>query len=217
MDTAGAIRPLPPPERAALKRLCKQAPAFRPIERKAGPLHWRVREPGFATLLRAIVGQQVSNAAANAIWRKTEAAFGQVTPEAVAAAPEELFRAIGFSRQKVLYARGLAEAVGSGALDLVAIEALPDDEAVAAISSLKGLGKWTAEVYLLFAHRRQDVFPAADLALAAAAADLLGLEDRPKERAFRVLAEPWRPYRGLAARLLWHHWRYLSGRPAEAD
>lgn len=208
--------PLPPAERAALRRLYARDPRLAAIERAAGPLHWRIRAPGFSALLSAIIGQQISNSAANAIRARMEAAMPCGTPAGLLRLTEAKLREVGLSGQKIAYARGLAAACQDGSLPLDAIGAMPDEEAIAAISALKGFGRWSAEVYLLFAHARRDVFPAADLALAAAATDLLGLSERPKEKALRALAEPWAPYRGLAARLLWHHWRHVSGRPADA-
>lgn len=207
---------VPQAERAALRRLYRLDPRLAVIERAAGTLHWRIREPGFPALLSAIIGQQISNAAANAIRARMEAAMPCGTPAGLARLTDEALRSIGLSGQKIRYARGLAEACMQGSLDLAAVGAMDDEDAIAAISALKGFGRWSAEVYLLFAHARRDVFPAADLALAAAATDLLGLDERPKEKALRALAEPWAPYRGLAARLLWHHWRHVSGRAADA-
>jgi DNA-3-methyladenine glycosylase II len=207
---------VPPAERAALRRLYRLDPRLAAIERAAGTLHWRIRPPGFATLLSAIVGQQISNSAANAIRARLEAAMPCGTPAGLMRLSETDLRAVGFSGQKIRYARGLAEACASGVLDPTAIAAMDDESAIAAISALNGFGRWSAEVYLLFAHARRDVFPAADLALGSAAAHLLALSDRPKEKQLRALAEPWAPYRGLAARLLWHHWRHVTSRPADA-
>jgi DNA-3-methyladenine glycosylase II len=207
---------VPSAERAALRRLYQRDPRLAAIERAAGALHWRIRPPGFATLLSAIVGQQISNTAANAIRARLEAAMPCGTPAGLLRLSEADLRGVGFSGQKIAYARGLAEACASGALDPAAIAAMDDEDAIAAIGTLKGFGRWSAEVYLLFAHARRDVFPAADLALASAAAHLLELPERPKEKPFRALAEAWAPYRGLAARLLWHHWRHVTSRPADA-
>jgi DNA-3-methyladenine glycosylase II len=207
---------VPPAERAALGRLYKLDPRLAAIERAAGPMHWRIRPPGFATLLSAIVGQQISNSAANAIRARLEAAMPCGTPAGLMRLSEADLRAVGFSGPKIRYARGLAEACAAGTLDPAAIATMDDEAAIAAISALNGFGRWSAEVYLLFAHARRDVFPAADLALASAAAHLLALEERPKEKELRTLAEPWAPYRGLAARLLWHHWRHVTNRPADA-
>ena len=207
---------VPPAERAALRRLYRIDPRLAAIERAGGKLHWRMRPPGFATLLSAIVGQQISNAAANAIRARLEAAMPCGTPAGFLRLSEIDLRGVGLSGQKIAYGRGLAEACAAGAIDPTAIAAMDDEDAIAAISALRGFGRWSAEVYLLFAHARRDVFPAADLALAAAAAHLLELPERPKEKPFRALAEGWAPYRGLAARLLWHHWRHVTSRPADA-
>lgn len=208
--------PLPPPaERAALRRLYARDPVLAAIERRAGPLPWRTRPAGFPGLLAAIVGQQISNRAAAAIWSRVVALLPDPPcPRAFLALSDTALRSAGLSRPKIAYARGLAEAVATGRFDPEGLARLPDEEAIAAIAALKGFGRWSAEIYLLFALGRRDVFPAADLALAASLADLYGLARRPDERALRALAAPWAPYRGLAARLLWHHWRHARGRPA---
>jgi DNA-3-methyladenine glycosylase II len=121
------------------------------------------------------------------------------------------------SRPKILHARALAEAFADGRLSEAGLAGMADTEAVAAIAAVRGMGPWSAEIYLLFALERSDVFPAGDLALAAAAAHLKGLPARPGPAALRRLAEPWQPWRALAARLLWHHWRHVTGRPAMDD
>jgi DNA-3-methyladenine glycosylase II len=139
---------------------------------------------------------------------------GTPRAEVLLALPEAALREAGLSRPKIAYARGLADAVVSGRITPDAFPAMDDEAVIAAISALEGFGRWSAEIYLLFALCRRDAFPAADLALAASAQALFGLAERPKEKALRALAEPWAPYRGLAARLLWHHWRHLRSRPA---
>ena len=210
--------PHPPPEaRAALAELYARDPDLAAIEAAAGPLPWRVRPAGFAGLLQAIVGQQISNQAAAAIWRRVAALPGAADPAGLLALPDEALRAAGLSRPKIAHARALAAAFADRRLETDALAALDDEVAVAAIAAVRGLGRWTAEIYLLFALGRADVFPAADLALAAAAAHLKGLPARPGPAALRALAEPWRPHRALAARLLWHHWRHVTGRPAMDD
>lgn len=168
----------------------------------------RPRDRGFGTLLRTIIGQQVSFKAADAMWRKFEALAGNPADPArlLALTPEEL-RAAGFSRQKAAYGVGLAEAVASGAIDFAALPA-DDEEAIAALTTLKGIGRWSAEVYLLFSEGRADVFPAGDLAVQLEAGRMLGLPERPGEKATRALAEGWRPWRGAMASFLWH--RYSS-------
>ncbi len=210
--------PHPPPEaRLALAELCARDPDLAGIEPVAGPLPWRRRPVGFCGLLQAIVGQQISNQAAAAIWRRVAALPGATTPEGLLTLGDDALRGAGLSRPKVAHARALAAAFAEGRLAAAALAALDDEAAVAAIAAVRGMGRWTAEVYLLFALGRADVFPAADLALAAAAAHLKGLEARPGPAALRTLAEPWRPHRALAARLLWHHWRHVTGRPTLDD
>ena len=164
----------------------------------------RLRPRGFETLLRTIVGQQVSVAAAASVWRRLEEHLGApVTPSALLAASDEGLRACGLSRQKAGYARSLSELVAEGTLDL---HALPDDDevAIAQLTLIKGIGRWSAEIYLLFAEGRPDVWPAGDLAVQAALHRLLGLEARPSEAETRRLAEGWRPYRSSMAVFAWH-------------
>ena len=203
--------------RAALDALVAHDPRLARIEMAAGPLPWRVRGGGFAGLLQIVVGQQISNQAALAIWRRLAAHPHALHPEGLLALDEAVLRGAGLSRPKVAHARSLATAFASGQLSAEALALLPDPGAVAAITAVRGLGPWTAEVYLLFALQRQDVFPAGDIALAGAAADILGLPRRPDPKALRLLADAWRPSRALAARLLWHHWRHLTGRPSFDD
>ena len=151
------------------------------------------------------------------IWNRLRALPGALEPEGLLALSDEALRGAGLSRPKVAHAQVLARAFLERALSIETLQALGDAEAIALIASIKGLGIWTAEIYLLFALQRLDVFPAGDIALAAAAADLKRLPARPDPKALRVLAEAWRPARSLAARLLWHHWRHLTGRPALDD
>jgi len=210
--------PHPPPAmRAAIDALVAADARLAVIEAEAGPLPWRTRPRGFPGLLQAIVAQQISNAAASAIWRRVAALPGALTPAGLLGLPDEALRTAGLSRPKVAHARSLAQAFDDGRLSAPALDDLDDAAALALLTSVSGLGPWTAEVYLLFAHERQDVFPAGDIAVAAAAAALLGLAERPGPRALRVIAEAWRPHRALAARLLWHHWRHLTGRPSIDD
>ncbi len=210
--------PAPPASaRAALDALIAADPDFAGIEQRAGPLPWRTRPPGFSGLLQAIVAQQISNQAAAAIWARLAAEPSAATPESLLSLPDETLRSVGLSRPKTAHVRALAEAFASGRLDEAGLSSMEDEAAIAAICSVRGMGRWTAEVYLLFALGRLDVFPAADIALASAAADLKGLPGRPGPVALRQLAENWRPARAMAARLLWHHWRHLTGRPAMDD
>ncbi len=150
------------------------------------------------------MGQQVSVAAAASVWRKLEAELGEDTrPDALLARDFDTLRACGLSRQKQGYARSLCELVVGGELDLSALPAA-DDEAVAQLTRIKGIGKWSAEIYLLFAEGRPDVWPAGDLAVQAGLAKLLGMPERPDEKATRARAEAWRPHRGAAAIFTWH-------------
>jgi DNA-3-methyladenine glycosylase II len=201
----------------ALSALIVADPDLASILERAGPLPWRTRSPGFPGLLQAIVAQMISNQAAAAIWGRLRALPRALEPEGLLTLSDESLRGAGLSRPKVAHARILAEMFLDGTLSAGALEAMGDDEAIAMIASVKGLGVWTAEIYLLFALQRMDVFPAGDIALAAAAAQLKGLDGRPDPKALRKLAEAWRPSRSLAARLLWHHWRHLTGRPALDD
>ena len=204
----------PATERAAIELLIAADPDLARIEAQAGPLPWRRRADGFPGLLQAIVGQMISNQAAAAIWGRLRVLPGALDPVGLLALDETQLRAAGLSRPKVAHARALAEAFAEERLSAARIAALGDEAAIAAISAVRGMGRWSAEIYLLFALARQDVFPAGDIAVAGAVAVLKGLPARPDPVALRALAEAWRPARSLAARLLWHHWRHLSGRPA---
>ncbi|MCP3731984.1 DNA-3-methyladenine glycosylase 2 family protein [Sphingomonas sp. MG17] len=167
----------------------------------------RLRDPGYETLLRTIVGQQVSVAAAASIWNKLAAGLGDLTdPRVVAAASDEALRAAGLSRQKASYARSLAEEVTSGRLDLHNLSA-DDEEAIAQLVKVKGIGRWSAEIYLLFAEGRPDVWPAGDLAVQIEIGRIMGHDERPSEKLTREIAEGWRPHRGAAAILAWHHYK----------
>lgn len=190
--------------KSAVEALAAREPAFARVIDKFGVPEPRNSARGAQTLLRTIVGQQVSVAAARSMWAKLEAAFGSPPDlDRLLAASDEELRAAGMSRQKSGYIRSLAELVISGELDL---EHLPEDdeEAIALLTKIKGIGRWSAEIYLLFAEGRPDVFPAGDLAVMVELGRLLGLPEKPTEKALRELAEPWRPYRGAAAVLAWH-------------
>jgi DNA-3-methyladenine glycosylase II len=187
-----------------VEALADREPAFAGVLAKHGMPEPRTSERGAQTLLRTIVGQQVSVAAARSMWAKLEAAFGSPPDlNKLLVATDEELRAAGMSRQKSGYIRSLAELVLSGELDL---ETLPEDdeEAIALLTKIKGIGRWSAEIYLLFAEGRADVFPAGDLAVMIELGRLMGLDERPSEKQLRELAEAWRPYRGAAAVLAWH-------------
>jgi DNA-3-methyladenine glycosylase II len=190
--------------RAAVEALADREKAFAGVVEKHGVPEPRRSDPGAHTLLRTIVGQQVSVAAARSMWAKLEAAYGS-PPNLMLllAATDEELRAAGISRQKAGYIRSLAELVISGELDLAS---LPQDneEAIALLTKIKGIGRWSAEIYLLFAEGRADVWPAGDLAVQIEIGRLFGLKDKPTEKHLREIAEAWRPHRGAAAILAWH-------------
>jgi DNA-3-methyladenine glycosylase II len=202
---------------AAIETLVRLDPDFSRILDRAGPLPWRRRAPGFPGLLQAIVAQMISNQAAAAIWGRLRVIPGALDPAVLIGLPDEVLRGAGLSRPKVVHARALAAAFLDGTLSADRIALLDNEAAIVTIGSIKGLGRWTAEIYLLFALDRLDVFPSGDIALAAALADLKGLPARPVPKTLRELAVAWQPVRSLAARLLWHHWRHLTGRPAMDD
>ena len=179
-------------------------PAIAAAVERTGYPEPRIRETGYRTLLRTIVGQQVSVAAASSMWRKLEAHLGEDMPaEALLAAEFDALRACGLSRQKQGYARSLCELVVSGALDLGKLPA-DDEEAIAQLVRIKGIGRWSAEIYLLFAEGRPDIWPAGDLAVQAGIGSIVGLDQRPSEKETRALADAWRPHRGAVAILTWH-------------
>ena len=190
--------------KSAVEALAGREPAFARVIERHGVPEPRSSDPGVQTLLRTIVGQQVSVAAARSMWAKIEAAFGS-PPDLgrLLAATDEEMRAAGMSRQKAGYIRSLAGLVLSRELQL---EHLPkdDEEAVALLMRIKGIGRWSAEIYLLFAEGRHDIWPAGDLAVQIEIGKLMGLEGKPTEKQLRELAEKWRPHRGAAAVLAWH-------------
>ncbi|RYE03653.1 MAG: DNA-3-methyladenine glycosylase 2 family protein [Sphingomonadales bacterium] len=193
--------------KTSLDALAGIEPAIAAGLARAGYPEPRLRDPGYETLLRTIIGQQVSVAAAASIWKKLEAGVGDLTnPAIVAAASDETLRAAGLSRQKASYARSLAEEVSSGRLDLHNLPA-DDEEAIAQLTKVKGIGRWSAEIYLLFAEGRPDIWPAGDLAVQIEIGRLLGHAERPNEKVTREIAEAWRPHRGAAAIFAWHHYK----------
>lgn len=166
------------------------------------------REPGFPTLVHIILEQQVSLASARAAMRRLQAAIAPITPERFLPLSDAELKAIGFSRQKTLYVRLLSAAILDGTLDLPSLATQPDDEVRVTLKQLKGVGDWTADNYLLIALRRPDVWPPGDIALLVALQRLKKLPARPTHDEFVALGEAWRPYRAVAARMLWHF--YLS-------
>ena len=190
-----------------LAHLAAADPVWAAVLPEIGPLPLRRREDGFAAILGAVVSQQLSTHAADAIARKLQAA-GLTDPVAIAAASDEALRACGLSAQKIRYLRGIAAA----SPDWAALRAMPDDEVLDTLIALPGIGRWTAEIYLKFALGRADAFAAGDLALQEAARILYGLDARPTPAALIEMAEPWRPWRSVAARALWAYYRIAKGR-----
>jgi len=189
--------------RHARAHLAAIDPALAVIEAVTPEFPWRAAVPGFAGLLRLIVYQQVSLASAAAIWSRVEAGLGEVSPAKVLALEDVDLQGMGLSRPKVRYARAIAEAHVSGLCDLNALRHMSDDEASAALMAVKGIGRWTAETYLMFCEGRLDVFPAGDVALQEAMRWTDRAEIRPNEKQAYARAEAWKPYRAVAAHLLW--------------
>ena len=194
----------------SIEALAVLEPAFGKVVKQFGKPEPRKSERGAITLLRTIVGQQVSVAAARSMWSKLEAAYGSPPDlKCILKASDEELRAAGISRQKAGYARSLAELILSGELDLAHLP-VDDEEAIALLTKIKGIGRWSAEIYLLFAEGRCDVWPAGDLAVQIAIGKLLGLKERPTEKQLRELGEAWRPNRGAAAVLAWHSYNSIG-------
>ncbi|SLN29703.1 DNA-3-methyladenine glycosylase 2 [Roseivivax jejudonensis] len=191
--------------------LARAEPRFAAALAETGPLPLRRAPDGFEHLLNAIVSQQVSVASARAI-RGRLAAAGMTTPEAIRATDADGLRALGLSRQKATYARALAEAE----IDFAALRDAPTDVVVATLTSVKGIGVWTAEIYAMFSLGRADVFAPGDLALQEGARLLFALPGRPKERALRDMATAWSPWRSVAARALWAYYHVAKDREGVA-
>lgn len=194
--------------RAGLDALAERDADIARAIAEAGYPALRRRPAGYRSLLRAIVGQQLSIASAAAIWARLETACGEVDAESFLALSDEDLRAVGFSRQKTTYARSLAELVASGSVRLNRLGRLDDEAAIAELVQIKGIGRWTAEIYLLSALGRRDIFPADDLALMVGAQYLRGLRKRPDKKRLLKIAEAWRPHRTAAAHLLWHYYKH---------
>lgn len=192
----------------AVADLAGRDPALARVVDQYGPPPLWAREPGFPTLLHIILEQQVSLASARAAFNRLLAAAGSLTPERFLAFGDAELKAIGFSRQKTAYGRLLSEAILRGELNLAAVAELDDLAALSTLTGIKGIGPWTAHIYLLMALGRPDVWPAGDRALAVAAQGALGLAAPPDAVQLTTLGEQWRPWRAVAARILWHF--YLS-------
>lgn len=197
-----------------LAALGKIDPRLQPVIDRVGKVPLRRAPTGFGSMVSIIVGQQISRASADAILARFIQCLDPMDAATVSACGDDVFRQAGLSRPKQATLIALARAVVEGAIDLERLAELDAGAARAKLTAIHGIGPWTADVYLLVAAGHPDVFPAGDVALQGAAADVLGLQERPTTRQMGVLAESWMPWRAVAARLLWAHWRILRGRDA---
>lgn len=191
---------------AGLAALPVLDPRLSAILDRARPVPLRLREPGFTGLAHIVVGQMVSRASADAIWRRLEAEIGAVSADGVRGLTDEQCRLIGLSRAKEATLRNLSAAVADGLLDLEGLCDLPAADAAERLQALPGVGQWTADVYLLFCAGHPDIFPAGDIALRNAVAHAFGMPERPSASAVDAIAAAWAPWRGVAARLFWAYY-----------
>jgi DNA-3-methyladenine glycosylase II len=208
-----AVTAVPPPLTearllVAVRELAAADPALGAVVERFGPPPLWAREPGFPTLVHLILEQQVSLASAQAAFDRLRAAADPLTPRSMLRLDDAQLLAVGFSRQKARYARALASAVEDGSMDIDGLASLDDDAVDASLTALPGIGPWTSTIYRLMVLGRPDAWPVHDIALAQALAEVRGLDARPDATAMLTLAEAWRPWRAVAARILWHH--YLS-------
>ena len=176
------------------------------------PDPWR-RKPGFATLIRIILEQQVSYASATATFKRLNEAIEDLNPASFLTLDDDELKQIGFSRQKTRYGRILAQTIIDGGLNLAELSKLDDLEIRQRLTAIKGIGDWTVDIYLMMALQRQDVFPSKDLAVAIAVKEIKGLATRPKAAELETIAEAWKPYRAIATKILWHY--YLNRKSAK--
>lgn len=188
-----------------LEALAASDPRLIPVIEQSRPVPLRRTEGGFPGLAQIIVSQQISKAAAASIWERTVNHLKTISPDVVLAASDDDFRTCGLSRPKMRTLRAIAEACDAD-FDLDCLAAMPADQAVGKMTELHGVGRWTAEVYLLFCLGHADIFPAGDLALVVAVGDAFGHNTRPDEKTVRAIAEQWSPWRGVAARLFWRYY-----------
>lgn len=197
----------------ALAELCVREPRFALALEACGHVHDRRRPADLANLCRIIVEQQVSVAAAATIWGRVEAMLVPFTAENILAHDEAALLGCGLSRPKLRYLREIAAAVSNGSLDLGSLAALEDAEVFARLTAVKGIGRWTAEIFLLFALDRTDIWPAHDVALQEAARRLFNMRKRPDVKKMDKIAARWKPHRGVAARLLWRYYSVSKQQP----
>lgn len=196
---------------SAVEELTKRDDHLREIVARYGPPPLWAREPGFPTLVKIILEQQVSLSSAQAAYDKLLTAVDKLTPEAFLTLNDVELKQVGFSRQKTLYCRVLAMSLISGDLDLDSLAWKNDVDVFDALTSMKGIGPWTASIYLLMALRRPDIWPIGDLALLVSLQEVKGLDSRPTLEEAAAIAEDWVPWRSVAARLLWHSYLCRRG------
>jgi DNA-3-methyladenine glycosylase II len=192
--------------------LTKADPRLADVLALAGRPPLRRRPAGFAGLVATVIGQQLSTASANAIWSRLAAAYDPFVPDALRGARGDRLKRLGLSDAKIRAVKAIAAAVAAGRLDFEALAAMDADDAHRALIAVHGIGPWTADSYLLFCLGHADAWPAGDLALREALRLALALAERPSAKAMGVLAEPWRPWRGVAACLLWSYYRAVKRR-----
>ena len=198
----------------ATRRLAARDPDLAAVVNTCGPPPLWEREPGFHTLIHIILEQQVSLASAKAAYDRLIAATGRLVPERFLRLTDAELKSIGFSRQKTAYGHGLAQAILDGRLDLARLETLDNTQAKAQLTAIKGIGSWTADIYLLMVLRRPDTWPSGDLALAAAVQRVKRMRSQPTPKKLEQIGKAWQPWRAVAARILWHY--YLSSRRQQA-
>jgi DNA-3-methyladenine glycosylase II len=199
---------------AGLDVLVAADPRLAKVAAVAGPLPLRRRPGGFAGIAAIVVSQQLSTASASAIWGRLAAAYDPFTPQSLMKARADRLARLGLSRPKIRALKEIARAIAGGVLDCEALPDMPADAAHAALCAVHGIGPWTADIYLLFCLGHSDAWPAGDLALQEGARLAFGFPERPNAKEISVLAEPWRPWRGVAARLLWAYYRAIKQRDA---
>lgn len=200
--------------RRGLSRLARGDPGLaRTLSNWGDPPLW-THPRGFPGIVIAILGQQVSIESADAAFNKLQGAIGEVTPDSVLSLDDTAMKRIGFSRQKASYVRGVAQGIIDGEIDLAGLESVDNELARERLVRIRGIGAWTADTYLLFALRRQDAWPTGDLALARAIQEVRELPEMPNPKQVDTIAEDWRPWRAVAARILWHHYLCERGRDA---
>ncbi len=190
-----------------MSALCATDPDIATAYADIGPPATRLRKPGLPTFISTIVSQQISAAAARSILERVMALLPNQSADDLLAVAEDELRTAGLSRQKISYLKALAAAIESGELDIDELPAMSDEQAIATITALRGFGRWSAEIYLMFSLRRRDVFPADDLALQVALGRLKGLAHKPTPAQCRKLTEHWSPWRSVGALFLWHYYR----------